>query len=289
MGEFIITTDNGADLPESYLQEHNVGATTLSYTIEGKTYVAGEHLPLKEFYAKMRSGIVPSTAQVNPNDVSDLLTPYLEQGKDVIHIALSSGISGTYNSSRLAGDDLREQFPERKIYIIDSLCASLGQGMLVDKAVQLRDEGRSVEETAEFLEANKLHLVHLFTVDDLDYLYQGGRVSRTTAFLGGMLNIKPVMHVDMEGKLVPTGKVRHRKKSLIALANNLEAQLGSYKDSFDTFFISHGDCEEDANFLAEYLCERYEIKRKLISSVGPVIGAHSGPGTMALFFFGDVR
>ena len=206
-----------------------------------------------------------------------------------MHIAFSSGLSGTYNSTRIAADELQEEYPDRKIIVVDSLSASLGQGLLVWLAQQKKELGQTMEDVADWVEKNKLKMVHLFTVDDLNHLYRGGRVSRTTAIVGSMLNIKPVLHVDNEGKLTAIGKVRGRKKALQELVKLMDEKIGSFGAGCDTIFISHGDCEQDAQYVAEKVKEKYNIKNIIINQVGATIGAHSGPGTMALFFVGDVR
>ena len=289
MSEYVITTDNNSDLPESYYAEHNVGCTYLSYSMDGQNYSHENFLPVEEFYDKMRKGSMPTTAQVNPEAAKALMEPYLKEGKDILHIAFSSGLSGSYNSARIAGEELMEKYPDRKIIVLDSLAASLGQGMIVYLAQQQKEEGKSIDEVAQWVKDHRLNVVHAFTVDDLNHLYRGGRVSKTTAVVGGVLNIKPVLHVDNEGKLIPVGKVRGRKKSLLALVDMMDQKLGSYKDSCDTIFVSHGDCIEDAQFVLDKIKEKYPIKTVLVNYVGATIGAHSGPGTVALFFLGDER
>lgn len=289
MREYVITTDNNADLPVEYYKEHNVGCMYFSYTMDDVLYKQGSYMPEGEFYGKMRAGSMPTTAQVNPEEVRLLFEPYLKEGKDILHIAFSSGLSGTYNSCRIAVEELREEYPDRIITIIDSLAASLGQGLLVYLTQKLKEEGADMQTAAEWAENHRKNIVHLFTVDDLNHLYRGGRVSKTTAVLGGMLNIKPILHVDDEGKLIPIGKVRGRKKSILELASLMDEKLGSHKDTCDTIFISHGDCLEDAKILAEKIKARYQINTEIINYVGSVIGAHSGPGTLALFFVGDLR
>lgn len=289
MREYVITTDNNADLPEEYYKEHNVGCMYFSYTMDDVLYKQGSYMPEGEFYGKMRAGSMPTTAQVNPEEARLLFEPYLKEGKDILHIAFSSGLSGTYNSCRIAVEELREEYPDRIITIIDSLAASLGQGLLVYLTQKLKEEGADMQTAAEWAENHRKNIVHLFTVDDLNHLYRGGRVSKTTAVLGGMLNIKPILHVDDEGKLIPIGKVRGRKKSILELASLMDEKLGSHKDTCDTIFISHGDCLEDAKILAEKIKARYQINTEIINYVGSVIGAHSGPGTLALFFVGDLR
>ncbi len=289
MGEYVITTDNNSDLPEDFYREHQVGCTYLSYSIDGQTHTREDFLPTEEFYARMRSGAMPTTAQVNPEAARELMEPYLQAGKDLLHIAFSSGLSGSYDSCRAAARELSERYPERKIQVIDSLSASLGQGLLVHYAVKMKEEGHSMEEVAQWVEDHRKNLVHLFTVDDLDHLHRGGRVSKATAIVGGMLNIKPVLHVDDDGKLVATGKVRGRKKSLQALVDGMREQIGSYGSRCDTIFISHGDCEADARSVEKKVREIYPIQTVVINHVGATIGAHSGPGTVALFFLGDKR
>ncbi|WP_308782012.1 DegV family protein [uncultured Blautia sp.] len=289
MREYVITTDNNADLPVEYYKEHNVGCMYFSYTMDDVLYKQGSYMPEGEFYGKMRAGSMPTTAQVNPEEARLLFEPYLKEGKDILHIAFSSGLSGTYNSCRIAVEELREKYPDRIITIIDSLAASLGQGLLVYLAQKMKEDGADMQTVAEWAENHRKNIVHLFTVDDLNHLYRGGRVSKTTAVLGGMLNIKPILHVDDEGKLIPIGKVRGRKKSILELASLMDEKLGSHKDTCDTIFISHGDCLEDAKILAEKIKARYQINTEIINYVGSVIGAHSGPGTLALFFVGDLR
>ena len=289
MSEYVITTDNNSDLPESYYAEHNVGCTYLSYSMDGQNYSHENFLPVEEFYDKMRKGSMPTTAQVNPEAAKALMEPYLKEGKDILHIAFSSGLSGSYNSARIAGEELMDKYPDRKIIVLDSLAASLRQGMIVYLAQQQKEEGKSIDEVAQWVKGHRLNVVHAFTVDDLNHLYRGGRVSKTTAVVGGVLNIKPVLHVDNEGKLIPVGKVRGRKKSLLALVDMMDQKLGSYKDSCDTIFVSHGDCIEDAQFVIDKIKEKYPIKTVLVNYVGATIGAHSGPGTVALFFLGDER
>ena len=231
MNEYVITTDNNSDLPEKYLTEHGVGCMYLSYAMDGKNYTHGNFLPEHEFYEAMRNGSMPTTAQVNPENARVLLEPYLKEGKDILHIAFSSGLSGTYNSCRIAAEELMEEYPDRKIIVIDSLAASLGQGFLVYLAQEKKEQGEDIETVARWAEENKLHIVHLFTVNDLNHLYRGGRVSRTTAVVGSMLNIKPVLHVDNDGKLTAIGKVRGRKKSLQELVKLMDEKIGSYHDT----------------------------------------------------------
>ena len=291
MNPYVIMTDTTADLPESYIREHQLAILSLSYPIEGKTYDRENPLDVGEFYAKMRGGSMPTTSQVNPEQAKEAFTACLEQGQDVLYIAFSSGLSGTCGSGMIAADEIRESglYPDRRIVVIDSLSASLGEGLLVHKAVLLKEAGKSLDEVADWVEKNKLHLCHNFTVDDLFHLHRGGRVSKATAILGTMINIKPVLHVDDEGHLIAIGKVRGRKKSLSALVDRMADQIKGYEDQNDVVFISHGDCVEDAEYVKKLVQERFGIEKFIINHVGPTIGAHSGPGTVALFFMGNPR
>lgn len=284
-----ITTDNTADMPYTFYKENDVDFLFLPYTLEGKQYRRKNELPVKEFYSRMRNGSMPTTSQYNVDDACKLWEPYLKQGIDILHIAFSSGLSGSYNSSRLAAEQLREQYPERKILVVDSLCASMGEGMLLWYGIKLKKEGKSIEEVASWLEHNKLHLCHVFTVADLFHLYRGGRVSKATAILGTMINIKPMLHVDNAGHLINLSKVRGRKRSILKLADMMEERIGTYRDKNPIFMISHGDCEEEAVMLKQEVNKRYPGSEVMINHVGATIGAHSGPGTMALFFLGDYR
>ena len=291
MNPYVIMTDTTADLPESYIQEHQLAILSLSYTIEGTTYDRENPLDVREFYAKMRAGSMPTTSQVNPEQAKEAFKACLDQGNDVLYIAFSSGLSGTCGSGMVAAEEIREsgEYPDRKLIVIDSLSASLGEGLLVHKAVLLKEAGKSMEEVADWVEKNKLHLCHNFTVDDLFHLHRGGRVSKATAVLGTMINIKPVLHVDDEGHLIAIGKVRGRKKSLAALVDRMADQIKGYEDQNSEVFISHGDCQEDAEYVQKLVQERFGVDKFIINHVGPTIGAHSGPGTVALFFMGNPR
>lgn len=289
MREYVITTDNSADFPDGYYAEHGLGCVYLTYTLDGKDYTHENFLPVHDFYETMRNGSMPTTAQANPENIREMMEPYVKEGKDILHIAFSSGLSGTCNSARIAAEELMEDYPERKIIVVDSLCASLGQGMLVYYALQHKEAGEDMDTVAKWVEEHKGNVAHVVTVDDLNHLFRGGRVSRTTAFVGSVLNIKPMLHIDKDGGLVPTGKVRGRKKALQELIKMMDEKIGSYKDSCDTIFVSHGDCEADAQYVIEKVKEKYPVKTVLVNHVGSVIGSHAGPGTVALFFMSDVR
>lgn len=291
MADYIITTDTSCDFPLDYVQQHQLPLVTLFYSIDGVQGSNGcpTDEELKVFYDKMRAGAETKTQQASFEESIQLFREVLSQGKDLLHIAFSSGLSGTANTMRIAAESLKEEFPDRKIIVVDSLCASLGQGLLVDYALRLQQEGKTIGEVEQWLEENIQHLCHLFTVDDLKYLQRGGRISKTTALLGTMIGIKPVLHVDTEGKLVPLSKVRGRKQSIQALVDKMEENIGSYRGQKQRIFISHGDCVEDANYLAKLVQERFGYDEFLINNVGATIGAHSGPGTLALFFLGETR
>lgn len=290
MRNFVITTDTTADLPSEYVDKHQLGILSLTYTLDDTTYNWWNPLPVKDFYNYMREGSLPTTSQVNPEEAKSIFESIIkEQDADILHIAFSSGLSGSYNSSRIAAEELAEEYPDHKIIIIDSLAASLGEGLLVHKAVTMKEAGHSLEEIAAWIEENKLHAVHNFTVNDLFHLYRGGRLSKTAAVLGTMISLKPILHVDDEGHLTALSKVRGRKKSLTALVDAMEKQVGSWKDKNDIIFIGHGDCEEEAQRVADMIKERLGYDSYLINHVGPTIGAHTGPDVIVLCYMGDYR
>lgn len=289
MKNFIITTDSTCDLPQDYLAKHNIKVAPLYYSFNDVVYGEQNILTEKEFYNKMRDGAMPTTMAVNPDNIKEMFTRLVNEGYDILHIAFSSGLSGSCSVATTVAREMCEENPDIRITVVDSLCASLGEGLLVHKAVQLKKKGKTMDEIVQWLEDNKLNLCHVFTVDDLHHLRRGGRVSKTTAIIGTLINVKPVLHVDNEGHLIPLNNVRGRKKALISLVDNMEARLEGYRDQNDTVFISHGDCLEDAEFVASLIRERYGINDILINYVCPTIGAHSGPGTVALFFMGNKR
>lgn len=288
---FKLVTDNMADLPREYLREHNVDFMALSYILDGEEYGKERELDYKDFYGMMRNGKMPTTSQVNPEEAKAFFEECIKENAQILYIAFSSGLSGTFNSGRIAAEEIMEEHPDVKIAVIDSLAASLGEGLLVHKAVKLRDQGKTLEETVEWLESHRLNLVHAFTVDDLFHLHRGGRVSKTAAILGTLVSIKPKLHVDDEGHLILIGKVRGRRKSLDSLVDYMEEKMGSWmqENKEDYVFISHGDALEDAEYVKKRIQERFGMEHFLINNVGPVIGAHSGPGTIALFFMGESR
>lgn len=282
-----IITDSCCDFPTPWYEKRKLRVVPLSVEFRGEVFDDKNDDSLKTIYEGLRGGEAAHTAAVNPERWAQAIEPVLQQGEDALVIAFSSGLSTTYQSAVIAAEELREAYPDRTIYVVDSLSASMGQGLLTWYACQKRDQGQSLEEVHKWLEENKLHLCHWFTVDDLMYLKRGGRISAATAVVGTMLQIKPVLHMDDEGHLINMAKARGRKASLEALAKKA-AELGEGYDN-STVFISHGDCIDDANYLAKLMKERYGAKEVIISYVGSVIGSHSGPGTVALFFLGTHR
>lgn len=289
MSKYIITTDTTSDLPQEYLRQYNIGLLPLYYSFNGTVYGDKLDLEPKEFYAKMRGGAMPTTMAVNPEVAKEVFTDLFKEGYDILHIAFSSALSGSCSVAATVARELNEEHPEAKIIVIDSLCASLGEGLLVHKAVKLKESGKTIDETADWLEKNKRNICHMFTVDDLHHLHRGGRVSKATAIIGTLINVKPVLHVDNEGRLIPLNNVRGRKKALISLVDQMEHRLKDYQGTNDIVFISHGDCKEEAEFVADQIKERFGIHDFLINFVSPTIGSHSGPGTVALFFLGKER
>lgn len=285
--KYIISTDSTADLPASYVKEHDIAIQFLSYAFGDTVYSLNNQLDPHDFYDRMRSGEMPTTNACIPDEVQNSFEAYLKEGYDILHISFSSGLSASHNNARIAANELAEQYPDRKIILVDSLCASLGQGLFVHYAVTMKEQGKSIEEVAAWLEENKLHLCHQFTVDDLFHLHRGGRVSKATAIIGTLINVKPVLHVDNEGHLTSVCNVRGRKKALLKLVELMGEQIDGYQN--DIVFISHGDCLEDAEFVAAQVKERFGIQNFLIDYVSPTIGAHSGPGTVALFYLGNTR
>lgn len=289
MAEYVIMTDSSADLPASYLKEHDIFSASLKYTIDGETFDNDDEVASLSFYDKVRNGSMPTTSQVNPDEAKEKLEEALAINKNILCLSFSSGLSGTFNSFRLAAEEIMEDDASANIVVIDSLCASLGQGLFVHKAVELRDQGKSLEESRAWLEEHKLNVVHAFTVADLNHLHRGGRLSKVAAVVGTMISLKPVLQVDNEGHLVNVFNVRGRKKSLVSLVDYMEKHMGSYKGANDIVFISHGDNKEDAQFVADEVYRRFGISNFLINPIGPTIGAHAGPDTIALFFMGDER
>ena len=287
MRDYVITVNSTVDLPKEWLEERNVPVVPLRYTMDGQTYEDMSGLTAKEFFAKLREGKMSVTSQVNPVEAKAALEPLLKEGKDVLHLAFSSGLSGTCNSMKIAGEELREEYPEAKVIVIDTLCACLGEGLLLYKALQQKAAGKTIEETAAWVEENKLHICHDVTVDDLNHLHRGGRISKATAVVGTMVKIKPIIHMDNEGKLQVIGKERGRKKSLNKIVDMAVEQSKGWDN--DIIMITHGDCIEDAEYVASLVREKMGIDNILINNIGTVIGSHTGPGVVAVFCMGNKR
>lgn len=290
MSEFTIMTDSCCDLTAAAAEELGLSVLPLSLHIGEAVYrnwLDGRDIPFPEFYSRARQGESATTAAVSVGDFEAEMRRILSSGRDILCINFSSALSTTYQSASIAAEDLRQEFPEAKICVVDSLCASLGQGLLVWLCAQEQRKGRTLEEVRDFAEETKGKICHWFTVDDLNHLKRGGRISAATALFGTMLSIKPVMHVDDGGHLVPVSKARGRRASLLALVD--EMAKTAIEPENQTVFISHGDCLQDAEFVAEEVRRRFGTRDIRINYVGPVIGSHSGPGTMALFFVGTPR
>ena len=285
MSKYVIFTDSGCDIKPAMLKEWGVGYENLTFKFDGDDKIyTGEDMEITEFYQKMRDGGVAKTAAVNPEAFIMAFRKILSEGNDILHLGFSSGLSTTYNAARIASLQMAEEFPDRKVVIVDTLAASAGQGLLVYLAVKKLEEGATLEENAEYIKTMVPKLCHWFTVDDLVYLKRGGRISAISAFAGTMLGIKPVLHVDDEGHLVNVAKVRGRRTAVTALADKY-GELADDKEN-GTVFISHADCMADVKLLESILKERYGASLDVVTDVGSVIGAHSGPGTLALFFVG---
>ena len=311
MTNYVILTDSGTDFSKKVAKELDVHVVDLFVTIEGKDPVPDSEMDPKVLYEMLRAKHKASTAAVNIDDFIRTMEGYLKEGKDVLYLGFSSGLSSTYAAGHCAAEELAAKYPERKIYTVDTLCASLGEGLLVYCAAKMRKNGESIEKVRDFAENCKLNLCHWFTVDDLFFLKRGGRVGAATAVVGTVLGIKPIMHVDNEGKLVKVGVARGRKASIDAMFDkvkdtmiSLKEDLSSVSDDLkdgigrikeltadlqNTIFISHGDCEEDAGYLANRLKKELGIKDVFVDFVGSVIGSHSGPGTLAIFYLGTQR
>lgn len=284
-----IVTDSSSNLTREFIDSVGINILALTLMIEGKeyySYLKDEDIDLKQFYTMMREGKAITTSLPNLKDTETVFRDILSSGKDILYLGFSSGLSGTYEALSLLLRDLLEEYPERKAYSVDTLAASGGQGLLVYYSLKKAKEGMSIEDLKKWVEDNRNNLAHWFTVDDLMFLFRGGRVSKTSAWAGTMLNIKPVMHVDDEGHLIPMEKVRGRKKSLNALIDHMR-ETAIQPISSQTIFINHGDCLEDALYLEQKIRDEFGVDEIVVNYVDPVIGAHSGPGTMALFFMAD--
>lgn len=286
MNDYVIFSDSTCDLDINHAKSLDINIIPLSFIFEGKQYKDGD-LPYKEIYRLLREKKNITTSQISTGAFMDVFEPHLAAGKDILYIAFSSALSGTYASAKIAKDELSKKYPERKIKIIDSLCASMGEGLLVHYAVTKRKNGLSIDEVANWVEKNRLSICHWFTVDDLFHLKRGGRVSSAVALFGTVLGVKPVMHVDNEGRLAPVHNVRGRKVALASLVDHMK-QTSSLTDD-DVVFIAHADAIDDANFVKDLILKEIHIKEVIVNAMGTVIGSHAGPGTIALFFMGYRR
>lgn len=289
MKEFVITTDSNSDLPLPYIQEKKIGIISHYYDLEGVTYGEDNLLPAKVFYDKMREGLMPTTMASNPAVIRDVFQNYVEEGYDVLHISFSSALSGGCSNVTIGAAEICEDNPGSRIVVIDSLNVSLGQGMLIMKAVEMREEGKSLDQVIDWIEEHKLEYCCQFTVDDLHHLHRGGRVSKTTAVIGSMINIKPILTVNDNGELVANGTTRGRKKSLSLIVDHMINQMGKYKDSDDAICVVHGDDEEAANFVVNLIKEKLHRDKIIVNTISPSIGAHSGPGAVGVLFRGEHR
>ena len=285
-----IITDSTGDLTPELIRDLQLTVIPMEFTIDGKSYrnyPDGHEMSAKAFYHLLRAGKTSTTAQINAHEFMDWADPILQAGEDILYLAFSSGLSGTCQSAYMAKEELSARYPDRKIYVVDSLAASMGEGLLAYYASKMQLEGKTIDEVYQWLQDNKLHLCHWFTVDDLNHLKRGGRVSSAAALFGTMLGIKPVLHVDDAGHLIPVAKIRGRRQSLDSLVAHMEETVTNPGEQ--VIFISHGDCEKDAQYVADQIRAKWNVKEIVLNEIGPVIGTHSGPGTVALFFLGSKR
>ena len=293
MSDYILSCCSTADLSKEHFESRDIHYACFHYELDGKPYSddLGETMPLDVFYQAMKDGADTKTSQINEAEFCAYFEPFLQQGKDILHVCLSSGISGTYNSANLAAEELREKYPERTICIVDSLAASSGFGLLMDKLADLRDEGKSLAEVAAFAEEYKLNLHHWFFSSDLTFFVKGGRVSKAAGFVGGILNICPLLNVNDEGKLIPRQKIRTKKKAIEGIVEQMMTFAENGTDYSGKCYISQSACYEDARAVADLIEARFpKLNGKVeINNIGTTIGSHTGPGTVALFFWGTKR
>ena len=284
-----IITDSACDLKREYIDKNNIALLSLILNLEGQAIKddLGKSLSYEEFYNKMRHGATPTTSQINAHDFEEEFTKYIKNGDSIIYISISSSLSGTFNSANIARNNLIEEYPEAKIELVDSSSVSMGQGLLVLKACEMRDNGASIDEIVEWLEENKRKVVHSILIDDLNHLKRGGRISGATATIGGLLNIKPTLYLDDEGKLVQGEKIKGKKKALRFLVNEVKERAVNTEN--ETLYICHGDCLEEAETLRDMILDEVKFKNVIINYVGNVVGAHAGPGVLAALFLGNNR
>jgi DegV family protein with EDD domain len=293
MGSFVLTCCSTVDMKKEFFEQRQIPYVCFHYTMDGATYPddLGQSIPFPEFYSRIAKGATPVTSQVNVEEYCDFFEPFLKEGKDILHLTLSSGISGTYNSACVAREEMSSRYPERTIVIVDSLGASAGYGLLIDAVADLRDKGVSLEEAREWTEDNKLFVHHWFFSTDLTSFKRGGRISATSAMLGTVLNICPLMNIDEMGHLIPRQKIRTKKKAIQEIINTMEAHAKGGREYSGKCFLSYSACENDAREVAALVEERFPnlSGKVMLNSIGAVIGSHTGPGTVALFFWGNKR
>ena len=287
MRDYIITVNSTVDTGKEWLKERNVPVIPLKYTIDGQEYTDMYGMSDKEFFQKLREGKMSVTSQINPEEAKEMLEPYVKEGKDVLHLAFSSALSGTCNSMKIAAEELQEEYPEAKVIVVDTLCACMGEAMLLYYALKQKEAGKTIEEVAQWVEENKLHVCHNVTVDDLFHLHRGGRVSKTAAVLGTMVKVKPIIHMDDNGALKVIGKERGRKKSLHKIVDMAVERSEGWDN--EIIMITHGDCLEDAEYVAKLVREKMGVENVFIHNIGTVIGSHTGPGVVATFCMGNKR
>lgn len=286
MDNYVIVTDSSLDLPPKIIENLGIDIMPMKYVINDECYTDGD-LKTEDFYSQLRQGVLTSTTQINTEEFLEFFSKYLEEGKDVLYVGFSSGLSGTYNNAVLASNQLLEIYPNNKVRVVDSLSASIGQGLLIYQTVLKKREGYSLEQLEEWIAQNRAKVCHWFMVDDLYHLKRGGRVSSAVAIIGSVLNVKPLLFVDNEGKLQISEKARGRRKTfdlIISKLHNLNLDVGQRMVS-----ICHGDCSEDAEYVAEKIKREFSVSDVIIESIGPVIGSHTGPGALGLSFFGNSR
>ena len=293
MSEYILSCCSTADLSKEYFESRNIHYICFHYMLGDKSYPddLGQSVPFDEFYARMAAGEMTKTSQVNVDEFAAYFEGFLKEGKDILHVSLSSGLSGSVNSARIAAEELAEKYPDRKIYVVDSLGASSGYGLFMDKLADLRDEGKTIEEVRDFAEENRLKLHHWFFSTDLTFYVKGGRISKTAGAIGGVLNICPLLNMDNQGRLIPRYKIRTKRKVIRTIVDKMAEYADHQTDYNGKCYISHSECYEDARAVADLVESRFPyLNGKVeINNVGTTIGSHTGPGTVALFFWGDTR
>ncbi len=293
MGNYILSCSSTADLSKEHFEQRQISYICFHYFLDNKPYAddLGQSMSFPDFYAAMQNGVETRTSQINVEEYTAYFEAFLQAGQDILHLTLSSGISGTINSANLAAENLREKYPDRKIYIVDSLAASSGYGLLMDKLADLRDDGMEIDRLYEWVLNNRLHLQHWFFSSDLTFYIKGGRISKTAGFFGGMLNICPLLNVDYQGKLIPRSKIRTKKKVIKAIVEKMETLAEHGHDYSGKCYISQSACYEDARAVADLVEASFpKLDGKVeINNIGTTIGSHTGPGTVALFFWGNER